>query len=68
MMIGMAIFSYEGFAMVLPIKEAMKDTKNYEYLLMGMMFTCTLLLCSFGLVNYLAFGKYTEIIITLNYE
>lgn len=68
MMIGMAIFSYEGFAMVLPIKEAMKDTKNFPYLVTAMMITCTSLLCAFGLLNYLAYGKSTEIIITLNYE
>jgi|Transcript_14752 amino acid permease len=35
---------------------------------MAMMICVTVLICVFGLINYMAFGKETAIIITLNYE
>ena len=68
LMLGMAIYSFEGISMILPIKSAMKDPSEFNPLLILMMIVVSSTIIIFGTVNYLAFGSATEIVITLNYE
>ena len=67
-MFGMAVFSYEGTALILPIKEAMKDKTKFNNILKLMMGITVALLVSFGLVIYFALGSQTTQIATLNFD
>ena len=68
LMFGMAIYSFEGIALILPIKESMTHKENFNSLMVLMMILSTMALIGFGLVTYLAFGDNIAQIATLSYE
>lgn len=66
---GVAIFAFEGIALVLPLKNEMRQPRNFDRLFgvlnVGMVLV-TLLFTSFGFVGYLKWGENTEDTLTLN--
>lgn len=64
--IGVAIYAFEGFGLVLPLESSMKDTEKFGRVLGLAMVCITLLYMVFGLLGYLAFGDETLDIVTLN--
>ncbi|MCO5560401.1 hypothetical protein L7F22_014016 [Adiantum nelumboides] len=64
--VGVAIYAYEGVALVLPLESSMKERKNFGRVLGLAMVCITTLYISFGLLGYLAFGDETLDIVTLN--
>ncbi|KAJ6637548.1 Proton-coupled amino acid transporter 4 [Pseudolycoriella hygida] len=66
---GTAIFAFEGIALVLPLKNAMKNPKNFTrpagVLNVGMTFVATLLI-TFGFFGYLQWGEKVAGSLTLN--
>ncbi|KAB1993888.1 hypothetical protein E1A91_D13G065200v1 [Gossypium mustelinum] len=63
---GVALFGYEGIAMVLPIESEMKDNAKFNKILALSMGLTTLMYGAFGALGYFAFGDKTKDIITSN--
>lgn len=67
MMIGAAIFTFEGIGLILPIQSSMAKPERFEWLLGMVMLIITLLFTSVGALCYATFGKYTEVEIINNF-
>ncbi|KAG9144540.1 hypothetical protein Leryth_010770 [Lithospermum erythrorhizon] len=63
---GVAIYTFEGIGMVLPLEDEMKDKPKFPKLLCVSMFSIAFVYAAFGLLSYLAFGENTQDIITSN--
>ncbi|EPX72604.1 vacuolar amino acid efflux transporter Avt3 [Schizosaccharomyces octosporus yFS286] len=64
--IGVAIFTYEGICLILPIQEQMAKPKNLPKVLSGVMLAISLLFISIGVVSYAAFGSKVQTVVILN--
>lgn len=64
--LGVAVFSFEGVGLVLPLESEMKDKKNFGKTLGLIMVFIAVLYGSFGSLGYFAFGDETRDIITGN--
>ncbi|XAR59896.1 hypothetical protein NMG60_11015900 [Bertholletia excelsa] len=64
--LGVAVFSFEGVGMALPLESEMKDRSKFGKLLALSMFLIAVLYGSFGILGYLAFGENTQDIVTAN--
>lgn len=64
--IGVAIYAYEGFGLVIPIESQMKDRSKFGGTLAAAMGFITVLFIIFAALGYFAFGEATTDIITLN--
>lgn len=66
---GTAIFAFEGIALVLPLKNSMRRSKDFDrplgVLNVGMVFV-TVVFTAFGFVGYLKWGEETQGSLTLN--
>eukprot|EP00698_Gefionella_okellyi_P019263 TRINITY_DN5882_c0_g1_i1.p1 TRINITY_DN5882_c0_g1~~TRINITY_DN5882_c0_g1_i1.p1 ORF type:complete len:440 (-),score=92.84 TRINITY_DN5882_c0_g1_i1:1310-2629(-) len=62
--IGVATFAFEGVGLVLPIENAMKSPEKFPRLFGVSLVFVTILVASFGLFNYLAWGSWTPNVIT----
>lgn len=63
-----AVVAFEGIALVLPIREAMRTPTHFHWLMFGCMTVGTLTLLLTGAGAYLAFGEQTATFVTLNIE
>lgn len=54
--IGTSIFAFEGIGVILPVKEACQDTKNYTRIVVLVLFVSSALYIIFGAINYFAYG------------
>ncbi|KAI5060723.1 hypothetical protein GOP47_0025143 [Adiantum capillus-veneris] len=64
--VGVAIYAFEGVALVLPLESSMKERKKFGRVL-GLAMACiSTSYITFGLLGYLAFGDETLDIVTLN--
>lgn len=64
--LGVAVFSFEGIGLVLPLESEMKDKKKFGKTLVFTMVLIAVLYGSFGALGYFAFGDNTRDIITAN--
>ncbi|KAF7127552.1 hypothetical protein RHSIM_Rhsim11G0197900 [Rhododendron simsii] len=64
--LGVAVFSFEGVGLVLPLESEMKDKKKFGKTLGLTMLFIAVLYGSFGALGYFAFGDDTRDIITGN--
>ncbi|KAG6546467.1 hypothetical protein Mapa_012016 [Marchantia paleacea] len=64
--IGVAIYSFEGFGLVLPLESNMKDRSKFGQTLALAMTCIGLVYTTFAALGYFAFGELTRDIITLN--
>lgn len=67
LMIGSAIFTFEGIGLILPIQSSMAQPQRFEYLLGIVMILITLLFTSVGALCYATFGTSTQIEIIDNF-
>ncbi|KAI1363158.1 transmembrane amino acid transporter [Xylaria arbuscula] len=67
LMIGSAIFTFEGIGLILPIKDSMAKPEHFEWLLGLIMFLITIIFTAVGALCYATFGKDTSIEIINNY-
>ncbi|KAG9144778.1 hypothetical protein Leryth_017255 [Lithospermum erythrorhizon] len=63
---GVAIYTFEGIGMVLPLEDETKDKSKFPQLVCFSMFSIAFVYAAFGLLGYLAFGENTKDIITSN--
>ncbi|KAI0487188.1 transmembrane amino acid transporter [Xylaria cf. heliscus] len=67
LMIGSAIFTFEGIGLILPIQSSMAKPERFEWLLGVVMFLITIIFTAVGALCYATFGKDTSIEIINNY-
>ncbi|KAI0437831.1 transmembrane amino acid transporter [Xylaria telfairii] len=67
LMVGSAIFTFEGIGLILPIQSSMAKPERFEWLLGVVMFLITIIFTAVGVLCYATFGKNTSIEIINNY-
>lgn len=67
LMVGSAIFTFEGIGLILPIQSSMAKPERFEWLLGVVMFLITIIFTAVGVLCYATFGKGTSIEIINNY-
>ncbi|KAK4223363.1 putative amino acid transporter [Podospora fimiseda] len=67
MMIGSAIFTFEGIGLILPIQSSMAQPEHFEWLLGVVMIIITIVFTSVGALCYATFGTGTQIEIINNF-
>lgn len=67
LMIGSAIFTFEGIGLILPIESAMAEPEKFEGILGLIMLIITIIFTSVGALCYATFGDNTYIEIINNY-
>ncbi|RCK64297.1 Vacuolar amino acid transporter 4 [Candida viswanathii] len=66
MLIGVAVTSFEGIGLILPIESSMAQPEKFPMVLSVSMFFITLIFVSIGTIGYLSFGDQIRSIIILN--
>ncbi|KAK2748316.1 neutral amino acid transporter [Myotisia sp. PD_48] len=66
LLIGTAIFSFEGIGLVIPIQESMKRPEKFPRVLALVMVVITAIFLSMGVVGYATFGPDTKTVVILN--
>ncbi|KAK3381186.1 transmembrane amino acid transporter protein-domain-containing protein [Podospora didyma] len=67
LMIGAAIFAFEGIGLILPIQSSMAEPEHFEWLLAMVMLIITVVFTSVGALCYATFGEFTRIEIIDNF-
>ncbi|KAI8646348.1 transmembrane amino acid transporter protein-domain-containing protein [Parasitella parasitica] len=66
LMIGTAVFSFEGIGMVVPIVEGMKEPQKFSRVLNVGMLICTVIFIFIGTIGYVAYGENTQASVVAN--
>lgn len=66
LLIGTAIFTFEGVGMIIPIQESMKRPEKFPGVLATVMVIITLIFTSMGALSYAAYGSSTKTVVLLN--
>ncbi|KAF3481625.1 vacuolar amino acid transporter 3 [Arthroderma uncinatum] len=66
LLIGTAIFTFEGIGLIIPIQESMKRPEKFPGVLALVMVVITVVFLSMGVVGYATFGSATETVVILN--
>lgn len=66
LMIGTAVFSFEGIGMVVPIVEGMKEPQKFSRVLNMGMIICTIIFIFIGTIGYVAYGENTQASVVAN--
>lgn len=66
LLIGTAVFSFEGVGLVIPITEAMKEPERFPAVLSGVMIFVALLFGGAGALGYAAYGKDISTVVLVN--
>ncbi|KAF9302669.1 neutral amino acid transporter [Mortierella antarctica] len=66
LLIGTAVFSYEGIGLVIPITESMAEPEKFPRVLAITMTIVTVIFTSVGALCYAAFGRNVQTIVLLN--
>ncbi|KAJ2749641.1 hypothetical protein GGI19_005553 [Coemansia pectinata] len=64
--LGTAAYTFEGYALILPIVDAMGQPAKFPAVLSLVMAICATIAVSIGALSYAAFGERTEAIVLLN--
>ncbi|KAI8364606.1 transmembrane amino acid transporter protein-domain-containing protein [Blakeslea trispora] len=67
LMIGTAVFAFEGIGMVVPVVEAMKEPEKFPRVLNWGMIISTVVFTFIGLIGYLAYGQNTASNVVTNF-
>ena len=66
LLIGTAIFTFEGVGLIIPIQESMRDPQKFPFVLGLVMIIITVLFTSIGALSYAAYGSKTKTVVILN--
>ncbi|KIJ51497.1 hypothetical protein M422DRAFT_203731 [Sphaerobolus stellatus SS14] len=66
LLIGTAVFSFEGIGLVIPIADAMKEPHKFSRALTGCMIFLAFLFAGSGIWSYAAYGSKVQTVIILN--
>lgn len=68
LLIGTAVFSFEGIGLVIPITDAMKEPRRFPAVLSGVMIFLMVLFCGAGVMSYLTFGADVQTVVIVNLD
>ncbi|KAI0787486.1 transmembrane amino acid transporter protein-domain-containing protein [Fomes fomentarius] len=68
LLIGTAVFSFEGIGLVIPITDAMKEPRKFPPVLTGVMLFLMVLFCGGGVMSYLTFGADVQTVVIVNLD
>jgi len=63
---GLAVYSFEGIGLVIPIQQSMEEPQKLPNMLRNTVVGLTMLLVTIGCLSYMAYGDQTSDMITLN--
>jgi solute carrier family 36 (proton-coupled amino acid transporter) len=66
LLIGTAIFTFEGVGLIIPIQDGMKHPQKFPFVLFVVMIIITVLFSAAGIVSYAAYGSKTKTVVLLN--
>ncbi|ODN95920.1 solute carrier family 36 (proton-coupled amino acid transporter) [Cryptococcus wingfieldii CBS 7118] len=66
LLIGTAVFAFEGIGLVIPITESMKEPKKFPKLLSGIMVLVAVLFAGAGVMSYAAYGSEIQTVVIVN--
>ncbi|KAF2168812.1 hypothetical protein M409DRAFT_20829 [Zasmidium cellare ATCC 36951] len=66
LLIGTAIFTFEGVGLVIPIQSGMAEPKKFPKVMATVMIIVTVVFISAGALSYAAYGSHTKTVILLN--
>ncbi|PWY99481.1 hypothetical protein BCV70DRAFT_237970 [Testicularia cyperi] len=66
LLIGTAVFTFEGIGLVIPITESMKEPEKFPRALTGVMAGVMVLFASAGALSYMAFGSKIQTVVITN--
>ncbi|KAI5477250.1 vacuolar amino acid transporter 4 [Pseudohyphozyma bogoriensis] len=66
LLIGTAVFSFEGIGLVIPITESMKDPHQFPKVLTGVMIGVMILFAGAGVLAYAAYGSAIQTVVFVN--
>ncbi|KZS92496.1 hypothetical protein SISNIDRAFT_412510 [Sistotremastrum niveocremeum HHB9708] len=66
LLIGTAVFSFEGIGLVIPITDAMKEPRKFPKALSGVMIFLMFLFAGAGALSYLTFGSKVQAVVLVN--
>ncbi|GAA5847181.1 hypothetical protein JCM9279_006126 [Rhodotorula babjevae] len=66
LLIGTAVFAFEGIGLVLPVYESMREPQKFTRVLSGVMVGSMVLFASGGLLAYLAYGSDIQTVVFIN--
>ncbi|WVQ72930.1 hypothetical protein IAR50_002492 [Cryptococcus sp. DSM 104548] len=66
LLIGTAVFAFEGIGLVIPITESMKEPKKFPKLLSGIMVLVAVLFAGAGIMSYAAYGSDIQTVVIVN--
>ena len=66
LLIGTAIFTFEGVGLIIPIQESMRYPRKFPFVLGVVMIIITVLFTSIGALSYAAYGSKTKTVVILN--
>jgi len=68
LLIGTAVFSFEGIGLVIPITDAMKEPRRFPAVLTGVMLFLMVLFGGAGILSYLTFGSKVQTVVIVNLD
>ncbi|KAL7424323.1 hypothetical protein Q5752_000005 [Cryptotrichosporon argae] len=66
LLIGTAVFAFEGIGLVIPITESMKEPQKFPRALSGVMAVIAVLFAGFGVLGYAAYGSDIQTVVIVN--
>ncbi|KAF7336952.1 Aa-trans domain-containing protein [Mycena venus] len=66
--VGVAVFSFEGVGMVIPITDAMREPHKFPKVLTGVMMGVLVLFGGAGVLAYLTFGSEVQTVVLVNLD
>ncbi|CAK9780712.1 hypothetical protein CC85DRAFT_264664 [Cutaneotrichosporon oleaginosum] len=66
LLIGTAVFAFEGIGLVIPITETMKEPQKFPRALSGVMLFVAVLFSAFGILGYAAYGSDVQTVVLVN--
>ncbi|KAL6302481.1 transmembrane amino acid transporter protein-domain-containing protein [Sparassis latifolia] len=68
LLIGTAVFSFEGIGLVIPITDAMREPRKFPAVLTGVMLFLMVMFCGAGVMSYLTFGADVQTVVIVNLD
>ncbi|KAH9945045.1 transmembrane amino acid transporter protein-domain-containing protein [Epithele typhae] len=68
LLIGTAVFSFEGIGLVIPVTDAMREPRKFPAVLTGVMLFLMVLFCGGGVMSYLTFGADVQTVVIVNLD
>ncbi|KAJ2850807.1 hypothetical protein IWW36_001622 [Coemansia brasiliensis] len=66
LLVGTAVFAFEGITLVIPVVDSMKHQEMFPHVMSAVMLVCIVIFCGIAALSYMAFGNSVETVILLN--